>query len=338
LDPNEIGREMIKLQNEGKVHTDDKLWYPINQVWMLMSKWGRNDFKNTSKISESSGFQAWGDYGERSDVGFIHQVKFQDAVDVYLTSGKSIEILIAWVRNNFLKFNSKTKDYLDDWLNGDVYYDKPKNGNIKDEGKSKPITYGGTSTEQSPGAGNDDGENTSTRTTVLNMANFLKAYKIPGWLSTHRPDLGGNFQCDRFARVLSAAIGTFGGVRETNLQKDQWIGEDFKVTVHTKTLKQFETAFAHWENVSSGKQNKDWFTADSEKGKNPPAGWIVYWSGGADSAGHNGVSVGGGEYVDQHTSNERPSPRAISFEGFPGSSYTYLGCSSVWSVSERHNA
>jgi hypothetical protein len=325
---------MIELQNNGKTDTDDRLWYPINQVWMLMNKWGRSDFKNTSKISQSNGFYHWGDYGDRSDVGFIFQVRFQDAVDAYLKSGKSIEDLFAWVRNNLPKFNPKTKSYLEGWLNGEVYYDKPRNGNIKDETKSKPITYGGTSTEQSPGAQNDnDNEKTFTKTQVLDAANWLKAYRIQEWLSTYRKDLDGNFQCERFARVLSAVIGTFGR-REDNLVKQNWVGGQFEQTVPTPSLRQFETAFAHWQNVSSGEQNKHWFAADSETGKNPPVGYIVYWSGGADGAGHNGVSVGAGEYVDQHTSDKRPSPRAISFKDFPGSSYKYLGCSSVWSVSE----
>lgn len=331
-DPNAIAKKMVELKNNGKSDTDDRLWYPINQVWMLMNKWGRNDFKNTSKITQSNGFYHWGDYGDRSDVGFIFKVKFQDAVDVYLTSGKSIDTLTDWVRDNLPKFNPKTKEYIDGWLNGDVYFDKPKDGTIKDETNSKPISYGGSSSEESPGAKNTNDDNAEfTKTQVLAAADWLKAYKIPGWLTTYRKDLNGNFQCDRFARVLSAVLGTF-GKKEDNLIKEPWTGGTFEKTVPTATLQQFETAFAHWENVSSGEQNKDWFAADSDIGKNPPVGYLVFWSGGEDGAGHDGVSTGGGEYVDQHTSDKRPSPRAISFSGFPGSAYTYLGCSSVWAV------
>jgi hypothetical protein len=331
-DPNAIGKKMIELQNNGKADTDDRLWYPINQVWMLINKWGRSDFKNMSKITQSNGFYHWGDYGDRSDVGFIFKVKFQDAADVYLTSGKPIENLVDWVRDNLPKFNPKTKQYVDGWLNGDVYFDKPKDGTIKDETNSKPISYGGSSPEESPGAKNTNDDNAEfTKTQVLAAADWLKAYRIQGWLTTYRKDLNGNFQCDRFARVLSAVLGTF-GKKEDNLIKEQWTGGTFERTVPTATLQQFETAFAHWENVSSGEQNKEWFASESDTAKNPPVGYLVFWSGGEDGAGHVGVSTGGGEYVDQHTSDKRPSPRAITFSGFPGSSYTYLGCSSVWSV------
>lgn len=329
-DPNAIAKKMVELQNNGKSDTDDRLWYPINQVWMLMNKWGRNDFKNTSKITQSNGFYHWGDYTDRSDVGFIFQVRFQDAVDVYLTSGKPIENLTDWVRANLPKFNPKTSNYVDGWLNGDVYHSKPKDGNIKDQSKSKPISYTSSSSEEYQGAKNTNDQRTFTRTDVFNAAEWLKQNRIPGWLSTFRKDLD-NFQCDRFARVLSASIGLF-GPPETNLTTEPWVGGEFEQTVKTKTLRQFETAFDHWQNVSSGTQDKEWFAADSETAKNPPVGYLVYWKGGSKDEGHIGVSVGGGQYVDQHTSSERPSPRAISFNGFPGSSYTYLGCSSVWSV------
>jgi len=335
-DPNAIAKKMIELQNNGKADTDDRLWYPINQVWMLINKWGRSDFKITSKITQSNGFLHWGDYSNRSDVGFIFQVRFQDAVDVYLTSGKSIDTLTSWVRNNLPKFNPKTTNYIENWMSGEVFYDKPKNGTLKDESKSKPITYGNGSTESSTGAENDDKEPAFNKTEVKSAADWLRAKKTQGWVNTYRKDLNGNFQCDRFARVLSAAIGLF-GTPETDLQKLEWneqnFGEAIKQTVPTKTLRQFDSAGEHWENIKGGTENTHWFAADSDKGKNPPVGYLVFWSGGDENYGHVGVSVGGGEYVDQHSSpTERPSPRAITFSGFPGSKYTYVGCSSVWAM------
>lgn len=331
-DPNAIGKKMIELQNNGKTDTDDRLWYPINQVWSLMQKWGRTDFKNTSKINQSNGFFHWGDYDDRSDVGFIFDVKFQDAVNVYLTSGKPVDELIKWVKDQFPKHNPKTIPYIDNWLSGEVYFDKPKDGTNKDDTKSKPISYTRVDGyETSSGASNGSASTSFTKTQITQAADWLKVNRIPQWLDAYRKDLNGNFQCDRFARVLSASIGLFGNA-ETDLTTKEWVGDNFATTVPTSTLRQFETAFVHWENVSSGEEGKDWFSAESETGKNPPIGYLVFWSGGQDNAGHDGVCVGAGEYVDQHTTSERPSPRAITFSGFPGSKYTYLGCSSVWAV------
>lgn len=341
-DSNATGKKMVELQNNGKADTDDKLWYPINQIWMLMIKWGRKDFKNESKITTSNGFFAWGDYNNndgtpRSECGFIFNTKFQDAVNVYLTSGKPIDNLTSWVRSNLPKANPRTKDYIEGWMNGEVYRDKPKDGILKDEANSKPIVYGQVNTsETSPGSGNENESATFTRTQVLDAANWLKANRTDQWVKKYRQDLiengKSNFQCDRFARVLSASIGLFGAA-ETNLTTQPWEGESFKTTIPTATLSNFETAGAHWKNiVSNGTQNKHWYAADSETGKNPPAGYLVFWTGGKDEYGHVGVSIGGGEYVDQHTSSDRPSPRKINFSAFPGSQYSYAGCSSVWSV------
>jgi len=336
-DPNAIAKKMIELQNNGKADTDDRLWYPINQVWMLMDKWGWDGFKNTSKITQSNGFYHWGDYPNRSDVGFIFETRFQDAVDVYLTSGKTIDELTNWVRKNLPKFNPKTADYIELWMNGEVFYDKPKNGTLKDESRSKPITYGKASAESSPGAENDNKEPTFTNFQILQAANWLKSNRIPAWLSKYGTDKE-NFQCDRFARVLAASVGLLGGQADTKLTSKIWdeenFGEQIKTTVPTnqEQYRNFESAGAHWENVKGGTKDTDWFAADSEKGKNPPVGYLVFWSGGNDGYGHVGVSIGGGQYVDQHSSNERPSPRPITFNGFPGDNYTYVGSSSVWAV------
>lgn len=341
-DSNATGKKMVELQNNGKADTDDKLWYPINQVWMLMTKWGRKDFKNESKITTSNGFFAWGDYYNkdgtpRSECGFIFKTKFQDAVNVYLTSGKPIDNLTSWVRSNLPKTNPRTADYIEGWMNGEVYRDKKVDGLLKDEANSKPIVYGQVNTsETSPGSGNENASATFSRTQILDAANWLKANRADQWVKKYRQDLiengKANIQCDRFARVLSASIGLFGAA-ETNLTTQPWEGESFTKTIPTATLSNFETAGAHWNHIiDKGTQNKHWYAAESETGKNPPAGYLVFWTGGKDEYGHVGVSVGGGEYVDQHTSGDRPSPRKIDFSTFPGSQYTYAGCSSVWSV------
>lgn len=340
-EPNATGKKMVELKDNGKADTDDRLWYPINQIYMLMTKWGRADFKNESKITGSNGFYHWGDYNNkdgtpRSECGFIFKTKFQDAVSAYLTSGKSIDNLTSWVRSNLPKTNPRTKDYIEGWMNGEVYRDKKVDGVLKDEANSKPIVYAAPgSTEESPGSNNNNDSTTFSRSQIFDAASWLKANRIEKWVKEYRQDLIEegviNFQCDRFARVLSASIGLFGAA-ETNLTTGPWEGTSFEKTVPTK-LKNFESAGAHWASITSeGTKDKDWYAADSETGKNPPAGYLVFWTGGKDNFGHDGVSVGGQEYVDQHTSNNRPSPRKIDFSDFPGSVYTYVGCSSVWSV------
>lgn len=144
---NKIGAKMVELQNNGKKDTNDLLWYPINQVAMMAyTKFG---YKN-SPINTSSGFYHWGDYGTRSDCGFIFATEFQDAVSVYLTTGKDIAILENWVRTNFKKYNPKTTPYIEQWLSGAKFYSKPKNGTLLQSTKAIKYVAAGSS---SSGAG-----------------------------------------------------------------------------------------------------------------------------------------------------------------------------------------
>ena len=131
-----IGNKMVELQNTGKAFTSDLLWYPINQIGLIAySKFGYNN----SAINDSEGFFHWGDYSDRSDCGFIFGTKFQDAVSVYLTTGKDIAVLQDWVRKKLPKKNPKTKDYIEQWMSGSVFRSKPKNGSLLRE--TVPIKY-----------------------------------------------------------------------------------------------------------------------------------------------------------------------------------------------------
>ena len=344
-DPNAVAKKLVETysittnKEASKSTTDDRLWFPINQVWMLMDKWGRTDFKNVNKIDRSNGFFHWGDYNNsdgtpRSDCGFIFETKFQDAVNVYLTTGKPIETLEDWVRTNFKKFNKRTINYIEEWMDGTVFYNRPKDGSLINEGASGIITYD-VNVVSSQGAGGDGSPGSFTKNQIEEAADWISVNKIPQWLNKYRPDLLNppNFGCERFARVLSAALGLFGPA-QTSLFTDEWTaaGNEGEYTVPTPSLVQFPTAKEHLSNLKS---SPSFYGPETEYGKNPPAGYLVFWSGGSDGFGHDGISIGNGQYVDQHDESEgsnRVRPRSIDSTTFPGSKYTYAGASSAWSA------
>lgn len=138
---NRTGQKMVALQNEGKAYTSDLLWYPINQV--ALAAVYKFSYR-ASPIDDSRGFYAWGDYNNsdgspRSDCGFIFGTKFQDAVSVYLTTGKDIAVLQEWVRKKLPDQNPRTKNYIEQWMQGAVLYAHPVNGSMVSS--SKPISY-----------------------------------------------------------------------------------------------------------------------------------------------------------------------------------------------------
>lgn len=350
-DPNAVARKVIQIYSDAekakepnsagkaKITTDDRLWYPVNQAWFLRSKWGDGFAKNTKIIDSSSGFYHWGDYdvvnngvkSPRSDCGFIFKTKFQDAVSVYLTTGKPIKTLEDWVRNKF-KENPRTNPYLEQWMDGTVFYSKPKDGSLIDENSSKPIVYTPSPDSIIPGADGGGEVPSFQRADIEACANWFTSNRVTQWLSAYRSDLDGNLGCDRFARILSAALGLFGRA-EIDLINQPWSAVGTKnvdATVPTATLRQYETAAVHFNDL---KANGKIISANQSDGSNPPSGWLVFWSGGDDGYGHVGVSIGGGLYVDQHTEAEgsnKVRPRSISSTTFPGSKYTYEGSSSVW--------
>ena len=342
-DPNAVAKKLVDIyatttnKEASKSTTDERLWFPINQVWMLMDKWGRSDFKNANKIDGSNGFSHWGDYSNsdgtpRSDCGFIFGVKFQNAVNVYLTTGKPIETLEDWVRTNFKKSNKRTINYIEQWMDGTVFYDHAKDGSLINEDASGVITYNVDVVEKQ-GASGDGSPASFTKYQIKEAADWISTNKILQWLTKYRPDLEGNFGCDRFARVLSAALGLF-GTAQTALFTDEWgtAGNAPEYTVPTPTLSSFPTAGEHLSNLIS---SSSFYGPETENGKNPPAGYLVFWQGGTDDYGHVGVSIGNGQYVDQHDESEgsdRPRPRNINSTIFPGSKYTYAGASSAWSA------
>lgn len=329
-----------KDKTASKAATSDLLWYPINQVWMLMDKWGHT-FAKDKKIDTSSGFYHWGDYPKdvepeqsRSACGFIFGTKFQNAVNAYLTTGKSIETLHEWVRKNLKAYNPRTVPYIEGWMQGTVFYDQKKDGTLINESASGIITYE-TAPVSAQGAGNDGGSPTFTKNQIKEAADWISVNRVQQWLSKYRSegeaDLQGNFQCDRFARVLSAALGLFGTTAQMALFTEEWVasGSGTSATVATPSLAQFASAKIHLDNLKSSEY---FFLAGTTESTDPPVGYLVFWTGGDEDYGHVGISVGNGQYVDQHSETGRERPRDITSTTFPGSQYVYAGVSSQWSV------
>jgi len=350
LDPNAVAAKLVSLydpvtkKSTAQATTDDKLWYPINQIWMLVQKFNSTMAKAvTSKINTSGGLNHWGGYNNsdgtpRSECGFIFKVKFQDAVDVYLSTGKDISILEQWVRDNLPNNNQLTKDYIEGWMDGDVYYDHPKDGSLLDLVNSKPIVYS-QSSGQETGTGNTDVIPTFSKTQILEAANWLRINRMKEWLDGKGSWLNGNIGCDRFARILSEALGLFGTPVPT-LISQAWPSEGGEGSYSVPTvIANYPSAAARYKALVV--KTETFFGPDTDDGKNPPAGYVVFWTGGTDGLGHDGISIGGGEYVDQHNNSGAPSPRPIlpiplspikAFRNpWPGSEYVYAGASSVWS-------
>jgi hypothetical protein len=133
----QILSKMLELQNAGKAYVDDLLWYPANQVALAAYKWGAD--APSKVIKTSKGFYHWGDYGTRSECGFIFLTAFQEAVSVYLTTGNDIAVLQQWVRSNLPTHNPKTAPYIEQWMSGTVFLSKKKNNTLVKS--SKPIKY-----------------------------------------------------------------------------------------------------------------------------------------------------------------------------------------------------
>lgn len=326
-DPKAVALKIIELQNTGKQYTDDKLWYPANQIYMLLNKWGKPN--NQQRIDTSGGFFAWGDYGDRSDCGFIFNTKFQDAVNVYVATGKDYETLVAWVRLHLPSENPKTKIYVEDWMNGEVFYSKPKDGSLKNETLSKPIvTTGSSSLVNAQGA--SSGQPPFTKSDIKACSDWIKANRLPGWVSyftTKNPSIvqENTMGCERYARVLSAALGLFGPAK-TDLIDKAWEVLDPTGSLEAATGLTASGGNAE-DHLNRIVNDPGFHPAGTEDGNNPPAGSLVFWRKIQNGPlGHVGISIGNKLYVDQHDWE----PKSIDDKSWPGSSYAYAGWSSVW--------
>lgn len=157
------------------------------------------------------------------------------------------------------------------------------------------------------------------------ISKWLSEKRVQEFLIRYRPDLEGNINCDRFARILAQTAGLFGATANDDLAKYAWkpSGQEPNITVATADIKQYASAAQRYLAVKD--LPGSFFPPGTASGDNPPAGYAVFWTGGDNDFGHNGISIGDGKYVDQHFET---SPRNISDTNFPGSKYTYVGSSS----------
>lgn len=341
-DPQAVLKKINELKQEGKTFTDDKIWYPVNQVYSLYTKMGRTPGK---KIDDSAIFYPWGDYPNknktpRSDCGFIFNTKFQNAVNAYLTTGKTYETLVAWVRKNLPTKNPGTKNYIEGWVSGDVYYDHPRagtgeNGSLKNETASTPIITTGSVAIVSAQSGGS-AEPPFTKADIRACADWLKANRLPSyityWTSKNTAQLQGDdaggwgIGCEKFARILSAALGLFADAK-TDLVNKAWEEldpNDGGLVTATGLQASGGSAEDHLNRI---KGNSTFHAAGDDIGDNPPVGSIVFWRQIEGTPyGHNGISIGGKLYVDQHT----VEPRSIADLTWPGKKTQYAGWSSAW--------
>lgn len=112
---------------------DPIVWIPFNQASMLYTVITGNPcplpFTSATKIggTAESGyiFSPWGDYGGGPPYGFISNVRFKDALDVYATTGKDKLLLKRWTITMFngspAARESKSYSYANNWVNGWFY-------------------------------------------------------------------------------------------------------------------------------------------------------------------------------------------------------------------------
>lgn len=118
---------------ESKAISDDRLWMPINQVYIYYKCMTARDPSYPISPDQKLGavpqmqhvLSPWGDYGGGPVAGPIYKTKFSDAAAVYRQSGKKEEDLKNWIRAYFANPNngatSRSVPYIDGWLNGKVY-------------------------------------------------------------------------------------------------------------------------------------------------------------------------------------------------------------------------
>jgi len=341
-DPQAVLKKINELKQDGKISTDDKIWYPVNQVYSLYTKMGRTPGK---KIDDSAIFYPWGDYlnankTPRSDCGFIFNTKFQIAVDAYLTTGKTYETLVAWVRKNLPTKNPRTKNYIEGWILGDVYYDHPKvgtgeGGSLKNEKTSAPIQSAGSVVivkEQGSGSMQPP----FTKADIKACADWLKANRAPSyityWKNKNTAQLQGDatsgweIGCEKFARILSAALGLFSDAK-TDLINKAWEELDPNDGGLVSATGLQTSGGAAEDHLNRIKSNSTFHAAGDDVGNNPPVGSLVFWRQIEGTPyGHIGVSIGGKLYVDQHDWE----PKSIEDTTWPGSKTQYAGWSSAW--------
>jgi hypothetical protein len=125
---NQVGLE--SFTTTARSSSDDRIWYPINQVYMAYRFMCGRDPTYPLPLADRLGANGpemqhvltpWGDYGGVPG-GPLFGTKFRDAAYVYRNSGKTEEDLKDWVRKYFAYpgngATSKSAPKVEDWLAG----------------------------------------------------------------------------------------------------------------------------------------------------------------------------------------------------------------------------
>jgi hypothetical protein len=106
---------------------DSRMWIPINQAYITYTvATGGTIFSGTKLgLTAETGyvFKPWGDYGGGPTYGFLSNIKFSIARDLYVSLGKTEQQLKDWVLKMFQTSgkNSKAAPYAARWLEGEEF-------------------------------------------------------------------------------------------------------------------------------------------------------------------------------------------------------------------------
>ena len=260
--------------SEGKIHADSRLWNALTQIFLLE--------KMSSGLKDGWMWWNWGEYGTEGNVGdaysdskrppagWLRGLRFQTAVNYYIANnpGKTVEDLKLWVKKKGTDGRRRsTKEFLDRWLEGYVFN---VNGTIKEKPKAVVIPK-------------------FTKTQIKEAAIWLRINRMGPWQDRNNEAFG----CEGFANRLASGLGLLGATVKEEIFTKEWEGAERPES----SLRIYSSAYAHYLAV---KDSQYFNGPNTDLGKNPPAGYIVFWSGGAGGFGHDGISLGDGTFMDQN--------------------------------------
>jgi hypothetical protein len=291
--------------SEGKSHSDPRMWNAITQISfaLIMTTQKKNGWM----------FWNWGEYdtdGKRPAAGWLRFLKFQTAINFYTANnpGKTAQDLKNWMRKNVDRNLVSSKEYLNLWLQGYVFDD----------------SYGTAKILKDRSSNTADDVPTFTKTDIREAAIWLRDNRMTPW---EKKNSNKAFGCEGFANRLSAALGLFGPAKP-EIFTEKWTGTT-TAAVPTN-LRTSTSATAHYNTV---KDSGYFSLPGTANGDNPPAGHLVFWTGGSgqDSLnGHVGISLGNGSWIDQNGETPRKLEGSTAPGGFPGTKYVYVGSSARW--------
>lgn len=107
---------------------DPIIWIPYNQAYLVYTVIANVPAPSTMTAAQRLGatpetgyiFWHWGDYGGGPPYGFISNVKFVDAINIYKTCGKNPKTLRDWTLQMFRTAGAKSDSaqYASRWVNG----------------------------------------------------------------------------------------------------------------------------------------------------------------------------------------------------------------------------